>query len=169
MEKKLAYKNILPSGKITSQIIKNYQIGILTVVLRKSLLNKKLFDFKYDLLSDYDFVLNFSLKHDFNVVNQPLAYYRIHENQLQKKKMIIQAKQFCDWFEKKKIKNKFRKFDLSTIKKKYEYFSLLKELENLKIKLFFKIFIKFSFKNFIKICAIIFFPKKLIFNFMNYV
>ena len=104
MEKKLAYKNILPSGKITSQIIKNYQIGILTVVLRKSLLNKKLFDFKYDLLSDYDFVLNFSLKHDFNVVNQPLAYYRIHENQLQKKKMIIQAKQFCEWFEKKKLK-----------------------------------------------------------------
>ena len=131
------------------------------MVLRKSLLNKKLFDFKYDLLSDYDFVLNFSLKHDFNVVNQPLAYYRIHENQLQKKKMIIQAKQFCDWFEKKKIKNKFRKFDLSTIKKKYEYFSLLKELDNSKIKLFFKIFIKFSFKNFIKICAIIFFSKKI--------
>ena len=81
--------------------------------------------------------------------------------------MIIQAKQFCEWFEKKKIKNKFRKFDLSTIKKKYEYFSLLKELDNSKIKLFFKIFIKFFFKNFIKICAIIFFPKKLIFNFMN--
>jgi glycosyltransferase involved in cell wall biosynthesis len=167
-KKKLAYKNILPSGKTTSLIIKNYQIGILTVVLRKSLLNKKkIFDFKYDLLSDYDFILNFSLKHRFDVVNQPLAYYRIHENQLQKKKMIIQAKQFCEWFEKKKIKNKYRKFDLSAINKKYEYFSLLKEINNSKIILFVKILKKFSFINFIKICAIIIFPKKLILNLIN--
>ena len=44
-KKKLAYKNDLPSGKVTRQIIKNYQIGILTVMLRKSFLNKnKLFD-----------------------------------------------------------------------------------------------------------------------------
>ncbi len=167
-KKKLAYKNTLPSGKITSQIIKNYQIGILTVVLRKSFLNKKkLFDFKYDLLSDYDFILNFSLKHRFDVVDQPLAFYRIHENQLQKKKMVIQAKQFCEWFEKKKIKNKFKKFDLSAINKKYEYFSLLKEIDNSKIKLFLIILKKFSFLNFIKIFAIIYFPKKLIFNLMS--
>jgi glycosyltransferase involved in cell wall biosynthesis len=164
-KKKLAYKNYLPSGKVTKKIIKNYQIGILTVILRRSFLNKKrLFDFNYDLLSDYDFILNFSLKHEFYAVNQPLAYYRIHGNQLQKKKMISQARQFCKWFEKKNIKNKYRRYDLSSIHKKYDYYSLLKEINNSKFKLFLKIFKKFSLKNFFKINAILFLPKKLIFK-----
>ena len=167
-KKRLAFNNNLPSGKVTSQIIKNYQIGILTVILRKSFLNhKKLFDFKYDLLADYDFILKFSLKYKFNAVNKPLAFYRIHENQLQKKKMISQARQFCEWFEKKKIKNKFKKFDLTSIYKKYEYCSLLKEINNSKIKLFLKIFQQFSFKNFIKISAIISLPKKFIFRLID--
>ncbi len=167
-KKKLAFNNNLPTGNVTAQIIKNYQIGILTVILRKSFLNKKkLFDFKYDLLSDYDFILNFSLKHKFNAVNQPLAFYRIHENQLQKKKMISQAKQFCEWFEKKKIKNKFGNFDLTSIYKKYDYYSLLKEIDKSKIRILLKIFKNFSLKNLIKISAIMFLPKKFIFRFID--
>ncbi len=167
-KKKLAYKNDLPSGKVTSQIIKNYQIGILTVLLRKSFLNKnKLFDFKYDLLSDFDFILNFSQKYIFKVIEKPLAFYRIHENQLQKKKMISQAKQFCDWYEQKKIKKKFKKFDLSSIDKKYEYFSVLKEINNSKLKLLLKILSKFSFKNLIKITAIVLLPRRFVFRFID--
>ena len=74
--------------------------------------------------------------------------------------MVFQAKQFCEWFKKKKIKNKFKKYDLSSINQKYDYYSILKEIDNSKIKLFLKIFKKFNFKNFIKISAIIFLPKK---------
>ena len=93
----------MPSGKVTSLIIKNYQVGILTVILRKKFLkNKKLFDFKYDLIADFEFILNFSKKYNFASIEKPLACYRIHENQLQKVKMISQAKQFCLWFKKKK-------------------------------------------------------------------
>ena len=74
--------------------------------------------------------------------------------------MISQATQFCKWFEKN-IKNKFKRYDLSSIHKKYEYYSLIKEMNNSKLKLFFKIFKKFSFKNFLKINAILFLPKNL--------
>jgi len=104
------------------------------------------------------------LKHEFYALNQPLAYYRIHVNQLQKKEMNSQAKQFCRWFKKKKIREKFKRYDLSSIYKKYEYYSLIKEMNNSKLKLFFKIFKPFSLKNFLKINAIIFLPKKFIFN-----
>ncbi len=167
-KKKLAFNNYLPSGKVTAKIIKNYQVGFLTVILRKSFLNKKkLFDFNYNLLSDYDFILNFSLKHEFYALNQPLANYRIHVNQLQKREMNSQAIQFCKWFEKKKIRDKFKRYDLSSIHKKYEYYSLIKEMNNSKLKLFFKIFKKFSFKNFLKINAIIFLPKKFIFKLID--
>ena len=167
-KKKLAFNNRLPSGRVTAKIIKNYQIGFLTVILRKSFLNKKkLFDFNYNLLSDYDFILNFSLKYEFYGLNQPLACYRIHINQLQKKEIYSQARQFCKWYEKKKIRDKFKRFDLSFINKKYEYYSLIKEIDNSKFKLFYKIFKKFSFKNFLKINAIIFLPKKFLFRLID--
>ena len=166
-KKKIAYHNRLPKGRVTSLIIKNYQIGILTVVIRRSLMVKKLFDYKYDLLSDYDYILHFSLKHSFASIDQPLAFYRIHDDQLQKKKMVTQAKQFCEWFKKKNIKRKFKKYDLSSIYKKYEYYDLLQDLDKSKIKLFFKLFKKFDLINFVKINTFIFFPKKIIFKFIE--
>jgi glycosyltransferase involved in cell wall biosynthesis len=167
-KKEIAFKNKLPKGNVTKYIIKNYQIGILTVILRKSFLIKKnVFDFKYDLLSDYDFILNFSLKHNFDCIDKPLAFYRIHNNQLQKRKMISQAAQFCNWFKKENIKKKFKKYDLSTINKKYDYYNLVKELDKPKINLFLKMFRKFNLINFLKINALIFLPKQIIFKFIN--
>ncbi len=166
--KKIAFKNKLPCGKVTGSIIKNYQIGILTVVIRKSFLkNNQLFDYKYDLLSDFDFILNFSLKYNFFGINQPLASYRIHPNQLQKENLVLQAKQFCDWVTRKKIKKKYKKYNLSTIIKKYDYYNLVKELNNSKIKLFFRSFKRLSFLQFIKISAFIFLPRKIVFKFID--
>ena len=48
----------------------------------------------------------------------------------------------------------------SSIHKKYDYYSLIKEINNSKLKLFLKIFKKFSFKKFLKINAILFSSKK---------
>ena len=167
-KKDLAYKTKLPSGKITNSIINNYQVPFLTVVLRKKFINKnKVFDYKYDLLSDYDFVLNFSLKHYFQSINKPLALYRIHDNQLQKIMMFSQADQFCNWVKNKKIKLKFKKYNLSSIYKKYEYYDLLRNLNKSRVKFFLKIIKKFDFKNFIKISILIFFPKKIAFKFFE--
>lgn len=167
-KRELAYKNKLPSGKVTSSIVRNYQVGFITVVIRKSFLKKtKLFDFNYDLISDYAFILNFSLKYNFIGINKPLASYRVHADQLQKKKMILQAKQFCKWVDKKDIKKKFKNYDLTTITKKYEYFNLLKELDGSKMKLFLKLFEKFSLVQFIKISAFVFLPRKLVLKFID--
>ena len=162
-KKQIAHASKLPKGKITGSIIKNYKIGIITVVIRKSFINKKMpFDFKYDLISDYDFGLNFSLKYEFDVINKPLAFYRIHENQIQKRKMVLQAEQFCKWFLNKDIKKRFKGYDISSIQKKYEYYELIKELNKSKTQLYLKMLKNFNFKNFLKINALIFFPKNLI-------
>ena len=167
-KRELGFNTVLPSGKITSSIIKNYQVAFLTIVIRKKFLNiEKVFDFKYDLISDYDYVLDFSLKHNFKSINKPLAFYRIHIGQLQKIKMISQAEQFCKWFKKKKIEIKFKDYDLSSIHKKYEYFDLIKNLKKSKIKLIMKMTKKFNFINFIKISILILFPKKIVFRFID--
>ncbi len=166
-KKELGYKLPLPSGNITSSIIKNYHVAFLTIVIRKKFIKKKVFDFRYDLISDYDYLLDFSLKYNFKSINQPLAFYRIHIDQLQKNNMITQAEQFCDWFVEKKIAIKFKDYDLSSIYKKYEYFDLIRNLKKSKIKLFIKIIKKFDFVNFIKISILILFPKKIVFKFID--
>jgi glycosyltransferase involved in cell wall biosynthesis len=169
-KKKLAFKNKLPSGRVTSLIIKNYQVGILTVILRKKFLkNKKLFDFKFDLIADFEFILNFSKKYNFASIEKPLACYRIHENQLQKVKMISQAKQFCLWFKQKNIEEKFKNYDLTQIKKKYEYYDIIRNIERSKIKTLMKLYYKFSIKNFLKVISFLIIPKKILFRFMEYV
>ena len=58
------------------------------LIRKKSIKNhNKIFNDKYDLISDFDFILHFSKKNYFACVNKPLAYYRIHNNQLQKKRI----------------------------------------------------------------------------------
>ena len=81
--------------------------------------------------------------------------------------MVLQAQQFCNWVEKKNIKNKFKKYDLSSILNRYNYYNLIKELDKSKVKLFLKCFKRFNFINFLKINALIFFPKKFIFKFID--
>ena len=105
---------------------------------QKSCLNKKMpFDFRYDLLSDYDFGLNFSLKHEFDVVNKPLAFYRIHKNQIQKRNMVLQAEQFVSGFQIKN-KKKIQRLRYFINTKKYNYYDLIRDLNKSKIKLYFK-------------------------------
>ena len=52
----------LPSGKITDILLKEYFVGIMTVVIRKKFLDKEqsIFDVKFNMISDMDFILRFS-------------------------------------------------------------------------------------------------------------
>jgi glycosyltransferase involved in cell wall biosynthesis len=102
--RKIAYGFNLPSGNVTKKIIENYSVGFLTVVVKANLIKKKkkIFDYKYDLLADLDFILRLSLRTNFYGINKPLAYYRIHENQLQKKKCLPRLSNFVNGLKKKK-------------------------------------------------------------------
>ena len=127
-KKKLAKKNNLPKGKITKFLLKEYFIGMLTVVIRKKLIeqNNNVFDTKFDMLSDVDFILRFSKKHNFECVNYPVAIYRIHNDQLQSKNFLTQVDQYSKWYEKLLSTKEFGpEKDLNVIKKKVLFFKTL--------------------------------------------
>jgi glycosyltransferase involved in cell wall biosynthesis len=69
----------LPSGKITQHLLNNYQIGILTVMIKKKYFNKKKFNKKYSIIGDFDYFINLSIKNKMYYHDKPLAYYRIHQ------------------------------------------------------------------------------------------
>ena len=127
-KKKIAKKNNLPSGKVTSALLNEYCIGILTIVIRKKILNmeKDIFDTNFDLLSDMDFVLRFSKEHEFDCVHKPVAIYRQHQNQLQNKNLKKQALQMQKWYEKiRKSKEFGDEKKLLNIKNKCNFFKII--------------------------------------------
>ena len=135
-KKKLAKKNNLPRGQITEFLLKEYFIGMLTVVIRKKFIEKNInvFDTKFDMLSDVDFVLRFSKKHNFECVNYPIATYRIHNNQLQSKNFLTQVDQYTEWYDKLKSTQEFGpEKKLNVIKKKVLFFKTLSLIYKKKI------------------------------------
>ena len=83
-KKKINFKRKLYHGKIYSNLIKKYNIGILTTIIRKKYyleLNKK-FDERFSIIGDFDLFLRLSEICLFESIQTPLAYYRLHGKNL---------------------------------------------------------------------------------------
>ena len=121
---KLFSKKKLPSGKIYNQLINNYNVGILTTVIRKKFYEKleKKFDNRYSIIGDFDLFLRLSKICCFESVQQPLAFYRIHgknfsinfkENEIEETKMWLNENKLQlteTQFKKIEKENFFREF-----------------------------------------------------------
>ena len=128
-KKRLSSFKQLPSGKITDILLKKYSVGMLTVVIRKKFINDKkdIFDTNFDMLSDMDFILRFSKKYKFDCVQEPLAIYRQHEDQLQNKNIDKQVTQMSEWYEKIKLSKEFGPDEkLEMIKNRCKFFKIVK-------------------------------------------
>ena len=137
-KKKIANNKKLPFGKITKQLLKEYSIGMLTVMIRKSFLKNQtdVFDINFDMLADMDFILKFSKKHDFGCIQKPLAIYRQHENQLQNKNFEKQIEQMLEWYERIKTSKEFgEEKNLVMIKNRCKFFQII---ENINKKFYLK-------------------------------
>ena len=96
---KKAFKK-LPSGYIYKKLISNYVVGILTLCLRRETIVKKklLFDSRFSIIGDMVFVLELSKLGIAQADNRCLACYRSHENNLSKRKVLLQVREMRKWF-----------------------------------------------------------------------
>ena len=132
-EKKIMYKNELPSGFITQKLLDFYGIGINTVFLDKSIFEQ--YNFKKDLniIGDFDFFIQTSKKFQIGYISDPLTFYRIHENSFTKKNYKMYINELSNWIrenEKILLKNNY------SLKKQKFY------VIKLKIKSFLERFLK---------------------------
>lgn len=133
-EKKIMYKNELPSGFITQKLLDFYGIGINTAFIDKSIFEQ--YNFKKDLniIGDFDFFIHTSKKFEIGYISDPLTFYRIHENSFTKKNYNMYINELSNWIrenEKILLKNNY------SLKKQKFY------VKKLKIKSFLKKFFKF--------------------------
>jgi len=130
-KKKLLTKKLLPSGNLTQYILEESQISFMTVMIRKKSLDSLEFNFepKYSILGDYDLLYRLSFNWNFSYIEEPLAVYRIHNNNFSKN-FILFIDELKDWY------NKNYSFFINKknyIYKKIIYFQALEYLSKKKI------------------------------------
>jgi glycosyltransferase involved in cell wall biosynthesis len=121
----------LASGEITQLLLNNYNIGLLTAMIKKDIFNHDKFDEKYEIIGDFDFVIKLSQKFKLHCIQEPLATYRIHGSNLSLKRIDNHAKELEYWIDINR--KKFVKLGYSLTRQRIY---LLK----LRIKSFFKNF-----------------------------
>ena len=160
--KQLITPGNLPEGYVTKDLLKNYNVGLLTIMLRKKFLNKNnVFKTQYNYLGDLDFVLRFSLKYKFAAVQEIIAIYRQHENQMQKIHYKAKSVQFTKWYKELILKNMFGGKDNLRMFEEWERFfsnlTLVKQKRSLPV--FLKIIKYPNNLNKIKLLIIFFIPE----------
>ncbi len=124
--KKISSKKNLPDGKITQKLLSNYNIGgILTALCKKKIFQTKQFIGKYEIIGDFDFFVDVSLCSFFGCIQEPLAYYRVHESNTSLRKIHLHIQELESWLKNNKIKDRL---------KNYSFKGVLFVLQSLKIK-----------------------------------
>lgn len=119
----------MPSGIITQKLLDRYNIGIISVLLKKNIFKKFRFNGNYNIIGDFDFFINLSKKFNFYSIQTPLAYYRIHDNNFSNLNNSMYIKELSIWLNKNKH---------SLLKRNLSFNSLKVLLLKLRIKFFFK-------------------------------
>ena len=76
--RRILYKKILPSGRILGDLLKNYVVGLVTIVIRRITFESlhHPFNSEYHLIGDFDCVIRIAVDWNINCVQEPVAHYR---------------------------------------------------------------------------------------------
>jgi len=142
--KKIFIKTKSPSGFIYEKLLDEYNVGIITAVFRKNIINDlpNVFDERFSIIADFDFFLKLSKSHYFHYISTPLAYYRIHDKNFSSINSEKEMMEFEIWSNENKDKISYKK--LNKIHKRMS----LRKLLNFKFKKDYKNCYKILFENY---------------------
>jgi len=104
--KKIFSNHILSNGHITQKLLNKYVIAISTVMIHFSFFKKKKFNKNYEIIGDFDFLINLSTKNKIATVQKPLLFYRTHDKNFSKIRNDLHIKELETWLKKNSKKNK---------------------------------------------------------------
>jgi len=114
--KKIVSKKNLPEGKITRELLNNYNIGgILTALCKKKIFQTKQFIGQYEIIGDFDFFVDVSLNNFFGCIQEPLACYRVHGSNISLKKIHLHIQELEDWIKTNKFKDHFKNYSFKGV------------------------------------------------------
>ena len=111
----LPYKKKLPEGFITQDLLNQYCIGILTIMIDKKIFKKNKFYERYDVIGDFDLFLKLSKKYEILAIQKPLATFRAHNQNFSSKHLGLYLKELKFWLKNNSYKL-FSDFSLRQVK-----------------------------------------------------
>ena len=87
----------LPTGNITKNILKNYTVGIVTVLIRREIFKNNKFKNKYNIIGDFDFFIKISTLTLVGCIQKPLSTYRLHDKNYSKLKTKLFYDELKTW------------------------------------------------------------------------
>ena len=84
-----------------SEILKEYRIGLLTVCFRKDNFKNFLFNASYNIIGDYDLIIRLCKSNKIGCIQESLAIYRFHDNNLSHK-LDISIDEMIQWVKNNK-------------------------------------------------------------------
>ncbi len=96
----LAFSDTLPGGYVLDELLNQYFIGMLTLVLRRESFESMeiQFDPRFHIIGDFDLVIRMASKWKLGVVQSPLACYRIHLNNESRKQRHRIVRETLEWY-----------------------------------------------------------------------
>jgi glycosyltransferase involved in cell wall biosynthesis len=75
-------KKKLPSGYVLNELLEDYSVGLLTIMIRREAFESlaKKFDKRFHIIGDFDLVLRLSINWKFKCIQEVIAFYRQHNN-----------------------------------------------------------------------------------------
>jgi len=94
-------KSKLYRGSVVNQLLSNYFVGNLTLMVRKEALRELTgpLNVEYPIIADFDLVARIALSWDVDYVPEAVATYRRHENNLTITDEVDHARQMVKWIE----------------------------------------------------------------------
>jgi len=127
--KKIFSKKKLPKGLIFQELLKEYFVGICTVMMRKDIFkkNKEMFNKDYNIIGDFDLFTRISKKIHFASIDLPLSIYRVHNKSLSRKNYDMLINELKHWLKNQRI---FNNNSLNFIKERIIYMEVLQSILN---------------------------------------
>lgn len=83
-DREVAHSRNLPTGRVLNQLLENYVIGLLTMVIRHRAVVgfDRIFDLRYQMIGDFDIAIRLAAEWKLDCIQTPVASYRWHGNNL---------------------------------------------------------------------------------------
>ena len=129
--KKIAYKDKLPEGIIYKELLKNYFLGIGTVLIKKDIFLKGriFFNTRFNIIGDFDFFTRLSKNNYFSCLQRPLSIYRIHKESFSNKNYQMHINELKFWLKKEKF---FDESLIFSLRQKIFYMEIILNIFNKK-------------------------------------
>tara|TARA_B100001175_G_C19486028_1_gene629834 strand:- start:246 stop:1139 length:894 start_codon:yes stop_codon:yes gene_type:complete len=146
-QKKIAFKFNLNSPIVTNKLLKNYYVALVTLVIKKNMLEKLnyIFDEEYHIIGDFDLVLRISTLGKLGYIAKPVALLRLHKNNVTNKNSNLLLNEFSAWIQKNES-TEISKFDGFQFRKDWlKYTSAIYKIMDGDKKTSFKLFLTLPF------------------------